>query len=42
MDKLESNIKKIINKIKTQTNENPDIIIREANINDVDIAVCLQ
>lgn len=39
MDKLESNIKKIINKIKTQTNENPDIIIREANINDVDIAV---
>ncbi len=39
MEKLEANIKKIINKIKTQTNENPDIIIRETTINDIDIAV---
>lgn len=39
MEKLETNTKKIIEKIKNQTGNNPDIIYKEEKICDVDVAV---
>lgn len=39
MDKIDINVHKVVSKIKTQTSENPDIIIKEMTISNTEIAV---
>jgi spore germination protein KA len=39
MEKIDTNIKKVIGLIKQQTDNNPDIIIKEMKLNDTDISV---
>ncbi len=39
MEKIDIDVKELITKIKNQTGENPDIIIKEMNLKNTDIAI---
>jgi spore germination protein KA len=39
MEKIDTNYRKVIDKIKSQTGSNPDIVFKESKINDTNIAV---
>jgi spore germination protein KA len=39
MDKIDTNYRKVIDKIKSQTGNNPDVIFKESKINDINVVV---